>query len=376
MLDRKRIENELEYCISCIDKGLDKYRYGYFPTDAVKNKYYALPNLGWTGGFWTGLVWLAYELTGDKKYLDVANSHLLSYRERLRNDYDLNHHDLGFEYTLSSVSAYKLTGSEIALENALTAAERLLRRFEPTGKFFKPWGEMNDGAENRIIVDTYLNMPLLFWASEVSGNPKYREYAQMHLDSTVDVLVRPDGRAYHTYMMDLNYGNPIMPKVDQGYADDSMWSRGQAWVIYGLALAYSYNKDRHLMDVQGLATNKFIECLPKDDVPAWDMIFTDTRTLKDTSASAIAACGMLEMNRLEPSHPYKAAWECKVDQMLDALMREHTTRGLDLDSTAILLHGTYSVRHNLGINQSLIYGDYYYMEALVRMLKPDWIRYW
>ena len=376
MLTKNQIENEIDYCLSCIDKGLHKYKYNYFPTGHKGSVYAPLHNCGWTGGFWTGLVWLAYEMTGAEKYRQVAEQHLLSYRERLINDYDLNHHDLGFEYTLNSASAYKITGNEMARENVIEAAEKLLRRFEPVGGFFKPWGEMSDPVENRCIVDTYLNMPLLFYATELSGDPKYREYAKKHIENTIDILIRPDGRAYHTYMMDLNYGNPIMPKVDQGYADDSVWSRGQAWVVYGLALAYSYERDPKYKEVQRLATNKFIELLPRDNVPAWDMVFTDTRTLKDTSASAISICGMLEMNKICPEHCDKAIWESKADDMLEALMEHHTTRGLNLDSNAILMHGTSSVRHNMGINESLIYGDYYYLEALVRRLKPDWNRYW
>ena len=322
------------------------------------------------------MLWLAYELTGEKKYRETAETHLLGYRERLINDFELDHHDLGFEYTLSSVSAYKVTGSELGRENALIAAEKLLRRFEPVGGFIKPWGGMKDGAENRIIVDTYLNLPLLYWASLESGNPKYKEIADTHLNTTIDVLVRPDGRAYHTYMMDINYGNPIMPVVDQGYANDSVWSRGQSWVVYGLALANSYENRQKTKDVQRAATNKFIELLPSDNVPAWDMVFTDTRTLKDTSAGAIAACGMLEMNRQEPNHADAKKWAVKTDEMLLALMTDHTTRNIESDTSAILTHGTYSVRHNLGINASLIYGDYYYLEALVRRLNPDWNKYW
>lgn len=376
MITKERLENEIEFCLSCIDKGLGKYKYNYFPTENRKNKYAPLHNCGWTGGFWTGLLWLAYEMSGEKKYREVAEQHLLSYRERLVNDYDLDHHDLGFEYTLNSVSAYKITGNEFARESAIMAADALLRRFEPVGGFIKPWGAMNDPVENRCIVDTYLNLPLLFWATNETGNDKYKRVAERHLESTVDLLVRPDGRAYHTYMMDLNYGNPIMPKVDQGYADDSVWSRGQAWVILGLALAYGYNGDTHLRDVQRLATEKFIELLPKDNVPAWDMVFTDMRTLKDTSASAIAVCGMLEINKLEPDHALAGRWGEKVCEMMSALMTSHTARGLNLDSNAILIHGTSSVRHNMGVNESVIYGDYYYMEALVRMLRRDWNRYW
>lgn len=232
---------------------------------------------------------------------------------------------------------------------------------------------MDDEIENRIIVDTYLNLPLLFWASEVSGDDKYREIALAHLDTTVDILVREDGRAYHTYMMDLKYGNPIMPKVDQGYADDSVWSRGQAWVVYGLALAYGYTKDEHILEVWEKATDTFLKLLPKDNVPAWDMIFTDCRTLKDTSAGVISACGMLEMSRLRSGNEYL---EEKVLEMVKALGDEHTTKDKGIEGTAVLMHSTSSVRHNMGINECLPYGDYYYMETLYRLLNPDWNCYW
>jgi len=188
--------------------------------------------------------------------------------------------------------------------------------------------------------------------------------------------VREDGRAYHTFMMELKYGNPIEPRVDQGYANDSVWSRGQAWVIYGLALAYSYTGDEKLAAVQKKAANKFIELLPSDNIPAWDMVFTNPKILKDTSAAVIAACGMLEMNKLDKNHPDCEKWTNKVHDMLRELWENHCTNGNIDDTSAILMHGTGDVRRNSGVNESLIYGDYYYMEALVRLMKPDWVRYW
>ena len=370
------IEGLFEYCIKRVDNGLEKYRGGFFPIEGENNIYRVCSNGGWTNGFWTGMVWLAYEMTKNEKYREAALDNVNSFYGRILNDFDTNHHDMGFEYSPSCVAAYKLTGSELAKKAALMAADALCRRFEPVGRFIKPWGDMSDPVENRIIVDTYLNLPLLFWASEVSGDDKYRKTALAHLETTVDILVREDGRAYHTYMMDLKYGNPIMPKVDQGYADDSVWSRGQAWVVYGLALAYGYTKDKHILEVQKKATDVFIKRLPRDNVPAWDMVFTDCRTLKDTSAAVIAACGMLEMNRKYPENPESGVWQEKVFDMIKALGSEHTTEGKNIEGTSILMHSTSSVRHNMGINESLPYGDYYYMETLYRLLNPEWRCYW
>lgn len=380
LLTKSELEKQWEFCLSKIDMGIEKYKYGLFPRNYATNSegsgYRAMDIGGWENGFWAGMVLLAYEMTGDKKYLEVNENHIKSFYERVINNYSLNHHDIGFEYTLSCVASYKVTGNPLAREAALLAADKLCERYTPTGKFIKPWSRMDDPVEHRIIVDTYLNLPFLFWASEESGNPKYREIALNHLETTVDVLVRPDGCAYHTYMMEYKYGNPIRPKVDQGYADDSVWSRGQAWVIYGLALAYSYTNDPHLKEVQKRATEQFIKRLPADNIPAWDMVFTDTKTLKDTSAAVIATCGMLEMNKLHPDHENKNEWEEKVHDILRELDAKHTTRIEDINSNAILTHATSDVCRNYGLNVSLIYADYYYMETLVRLLKPDWKRYW
>lgn len=376
LLTKKEIEKQLDYCIEQIDKGITRYRYGYFPHTGKYSVYTTLPNAGWTSGFWTAMVLMAYEITHEEKYKEVVENHVNSFHERIINNYSTDHHDLGFEYTLSCVSAYKVLGSELAKRAALLAADKLCERYVASGRYIKPWSTMDDPIENRIIVDTYLNLPLLFWASEISENPKYKEIAKNHLDSTVDILVREDGRAYHTYRMDLKYGNPIMPVVDQGYADDSVWSRGQAWVVYGLALAYDYTKDEKLYQIQKKATNKFIELLPADNVPAWDMVFRDTRTLKDTSAGVIATCGMLEMNKLLPGHSDAERWNEKVHEMVRALIDNHLTNDENNGSSSILMHGTSSVRHNSGINESLIYGDYYYMETLMRMSNPNWKRYW
>ena len=376
LLTNQKVGEMLSYCISQIDKGLGKYRYGFFPWNSKDNVYGTIHNEGWTNGFWTAMVLMAYEITGDEKYKEVVLDHINSFRERLLNNYSVNHHDVGFEYTLSCVSAYKILGSELAKETALMAADLLCKRYVEPGGYIKPWGAMDDPIENRIIVDTYMNLPLLFWASEVSGDNKYKDIALKHLECSVDILVREDGRAYHTYMMELKCGNPIEPRVDQGYANDSVWSRGQAWVVYGLALAYSYSGDERLCEVQRKATNKFIELLPSDNIPAWDMVFTNPKVLKDTSAAVIAACGMLEMNKIKPNHSDREKWEGVVCDMLEELYRNHTTREMTKETTAILIHGTGDVRRNGEVNESLIYGDYFFMETLIRLLKPDWKRYW
>ena len=376
LLTKKEIDDALKYCISQVDKGMLKFHDGYFPRSSANGKYIGNPQGGWTEGFWTGIQWLAYELTGDEVYRKACESQVGSFEARIQNEHGLKHHDMGFLYILSCVAAYKLTGDEKAKNTALKAADILCGRFQKAGGYIKAWGNMENELENRVIVDCYMNLPLLFWASEITKNLKYREIAISHLDTTVDVLIRQDGRAYHTYRMDIKNGNPVMPVTGQGFSADSVWSRGQAWVIYGLALAYRYTKNEHYAEIQKKAVKKFFELLPSDNVPAWDMVFTDTRTLKDTSAAAIAICGLLEMNNLLGKHEDAKLWEQKAHEMLRVLIEKHTTKDSKIDTSAILMHGTGAVMAEDSSNEPMIWGDYYYMEALVRILKPDWICYW
>ena len=376
LLTKKEIEEALEYCISQVDKGMRQFHDGYFPRSSSNNCYIGGPQGGWTEGFWTGMQWLAYEMTGDEVYRKACEAQVGTFEARIQNKHGLNHHDMGFLYSLSCVAAYKLTGDEKAKNTALKSADVLYGRFQKKGGYIKAWGNMENEIENRVIVDCYLNLPLLFWASEVTNNPQYRDVAVSHLEATVDVLIRPDGRAYHTYRMDLKNGNPVMPVTGQGYSAESVWSRGQAWVIYGLALAYRYTGNEHYAEIQKKAARKFLELLPEDHVPAWDMVFTDTRTLKDTSAAVIAVCGLLEMNRLLGNHEEAHVWEQKAHEMLRVLIAEHTTKDLKIDTSAVLMHGTGAAMAENSSNEPLIFVDYFYMEALVRLLKPDWVCYW
>ena len=374
--DKQKLESKLAYCIGQIDNGVEQFGDSFFPLDvSVSGRYDCYYNRSWIPGFWSGLLLLAYEVTMDKKYLDVVRRHLDSYEIRIKNLSDVCHHDIGFCYSPSCVALYKLTGDERAKKTALAAADAECLRYKENGKYIKAWGAMDDPKENRIIIDCLLNLPLLFWAAKESGQEKYYEIALNHLHKSVDLLIRPDATTYHTYVIDFNEGVPVMPKTAQGYADDSIWARGQAWAVYGLALAYGYTRDESLVEKQIAVTNKFIDLLPPDHVPAWDMVFTDNNTLKDTSASAIAVCGMLEMNRLLQQHKNRAVWEQKICDMMSALSEGHLV-GSRPGTSAILAHGTGSVPHGQGINASQIWGDYYYMEALVRLYKPDWVQYW
>ena len=287
---------------------------------------------------------------------------------------------MGFLYSPSCVAAYKLTQSEAGKKAALLAADNLLTRFREKGQFFQAWGELDAPDNYRLIIDCLLNTPLLFWASEVTGNQKYADKARRHIATSMDYLVRDDNSTYHTYFFDCVTGKPIKGVTHQGYKDDSAWARGQAWGIYGTALAYRCTKSTKCLDMFMRTTDFFIAHLPKDSVPYWDLIFTEGDEPKDSSAAAIAVCGMLEMASYLPAE--KAAYYTQVaDKVLNSLIRNYAVKA-PKEGAGLLLHGVYAksspfnpIPENRGVDECNTWGDYFYLEALVRIQK-NWELYW
>jgi len=333
--------------------------------------YQGEPCIEWTSGFFPGMEMLAYEYTNNKEFLECAKHHAKIFRNRIDNKIYLDHHDLGFLYTPSCVSLYKVTGDEFAKETALLAADHLMARYNEKGGFIQAWGSMDETCENRLIIDCLLNIPLLFWASEVTGNNRYFDVAKTHLYTALKVSVREDNTTYHTYFFDKQNGTPLYGKTAQGFSDDSCWARGQAWAIYGTALAYKYLGDATIIDYFRRVTTEFINRLPEDYVPYWDMIFKDgSKEPRDTSSAAIAACGILEMSKYTDCTNFLEY----VEKMLHSLSEKYTSKRLT-NSNAILTDAMYS-RPKGDMPEAAIYGDYYYMEALMRKINPDWNVYW
>ena len=371
-MNREMLESTVKFCIEKVDKGMETLGKLYPESASINNVYSAIENRNWTTGFWTGMLWLAYEFTGSKKYKDLALWQVDDFYNRIENKIEVGHHDMGFLYMPSCVAAYRLTGYEKAKEAAIMAAETLVDRFQENGQFIQAWGELGTKENYRLIIDCLLNIPLLFWATKITGDKKFEEIAFAHLNTSLDVVIREDGSTFHTYYFDPKTGAPLYGKTRQGYSDDSIWTRGQAWGIYGIAIAYKYTKRLDLIEKFKKVTDVFISHLPEDDIPAWDMIFTDTKTVKDTSSSAIAVCGILEMNKhwSVPKEYLK-----KSEDMMNALYNECLTSDIK-ESNGILKHGTYSYPDDIGVDECNIWGDFYFMEALMRNLDEDWVSYW
>lgn len=374
------ITKSLDSAAAVVRTNLPKFTTKFQSSNSINGFYEPTENIEWTTGFWTGVIWLAYEHTNDEAFKKAALVQVESYLERIEKKIDVNHHDMGFLYSLSCVAAYKLTGSEQAKKAALLAADHLAERFREVGSFLQAWGNVGQASEYRLIIDCLLNLPILYWATEVTGDASYADKAEKHIRTAMKCVLRPDNSTYHTHFIDMETGEPTHGVTHQGNRNNSAWARGQAWGIYGIALSYRYLKDPSYIDLFFRVTDYFIQHLPEDLIPYWDFDFdTGSDEPRDSSASAIAVCGIYEMIKyLEPSQaaPYKEA----ADRMLKALI-DHCANIDPQVSNGLLLHGTYArdskenTCKNRGVDECNTWGDYFYMEALVRLTK-DWELYW
>lgn len=377
----------LDFCEAQVLRDLPQFT-DHFQKAYSEHGFYApIENDYWTTGFWSGEVWLAYEYVLAKGERESAAAlrrtgevHVDSFYERITKKIAVDHHDMGFLYSPSCVAAYKLTGSEKAREAAIRAADQLLTRYHPVGEFLQAWGPM-EGADNyRLIIDCLLNLPLLYWAGEETGEVRYRTIAEKHIHTAVSNVIREDASTWHTFYFDPVTGAPDHGATCQGYRDGSAWARGQAWGIYGMALAYRYTKQREYIDIFRRVTDYFLQHLPQDLVPFWDLEFTDGDDQpRDSSSASIAACGMLEMSRyLE--EPEAELYTSLAKKLLRSVYENYAVADPSV-SNGLVLHSTYSNHspyntcNHYGVDECNSWGDYFYMEALMR-LYTDWNEYW
>lgn len=370
-MKKEKAEQRMQYFISQIDKLIEDMD-GSIP-GAQSENYVYLANGGkeWTDGFWAGMLNLAYGYTRNERYKTEALKLVHIMYDRIVKKEAVNHHDMGFLYSPSCIAAYDLYGSEKALEAAILAADNLIGRFREKGEFIQAWGNIDDNPKNyRLIIDCLLNLPLLYRISEVTGKSIYQEVARKHFETAVKCVIREDYSTNHTYYFDIESGAPLKGVTCQGFSDDSMWARGQSWAIYGLALNYKYLKDDTIIEKFNGVTDAFFRQLPEDKVPYWDMIFTKGEEPRDTSAAMITVCGILEMEK----YFHNAELKEKAVEMLDSVLENHSTQKFG-NSNGLLMDSMFN--RNAGHKpECSIWGDYYAMEALYRIINPEWKSFW
>jgi unsaturated chondroitin disaccharide hydrolase len=322
----------------------------------------------WTSGFWPGQLWYIYETTHDKKILAAAEKYtqyLLPLSTSKASD-----HDLGFQIFSSYGNAFELTGKKEYKEVVLRAADTLASLFNPKVGTIQSWPHANYGGHNTII-DNMMNLELLFWASKHGGSKKLRDIAIKHAETTMQNHFRPDHTAYHVVVYNPETGQKIKGITAQGYSDESMWARGQAWAIYGFTMVYRETGDRKFLDFAHKLTRVYLDRLPKDQIPYWDFNDTDPQASRDASAAAITASALLELATFTKTSMLKREYEEKAMKMITELTNHYQSR---YENNALLLHSTGHKPAGSEIDCSIIYADYYYLQCLVRLEKLMWVK--
>ncbi|MED3965135.1 glycoside hydrolase family 88 protein [Bacillales bacterium AN1005] len=374
-LNKEWLDKEIQFVLRKIDENLDIFKTKVPPAVSKNLVYIPEENTDWTASFWIGMLYLAYEYTNDDKYLQVIKIQLESFKDRLTKNIQLETHDIGFLYSLSSVAGYEVLNDNTAKETAIKAADKLMTRYHKKAKILQAWGDLSDPEQHgRMIIDCNMNLPLLYFASKVTGDKKYYDIAANHAEQAAKYIVRADSSTYHTFYMDTETGNPLYGKTAQGYTDQSCWARGQAWGVYGFVLSYVHTGNREFLDLSERLANYFLNRLPEDAICYWDLVFTDGSEERDSSAAAIMACGLLELSKHLPiSNPYRELYENAAIKMIKSLAANYTTK--EVPSNGILQHAVYSKPDDNGVDECCIWGDYYYFEALIRTAM-SWKMYW
>lgn len=318
----------------------------------------------WCGGFWPGILWYDYEYTHDPKLKEEAEKFTASLK--FLSEIPAYDHDLGFLVFCSYGNGYRLTKDPAYKQVIINTADSLSALFNPRVGTMLSWPrnvEMFGG--HNTIMDNMINLEMLFWAAKNGGNPYLFDIAVSHADKTMKYHFRPDYTSYHVAVYDTLTGDFMKGVTHQGYADDSMWARGQAWAVYGYTVVYRETKDPRYLDFVQKVTDVYLQNLPEDYVPYWD--FNDPSipdAPRDASAACVVASALLELSGYLPAGK-GAEYKNAAVKMLATLSSGQYQCGKS--KPALLLHSTGHWPAGSEIDASIIYADYYYIEALLRL---------
>jgi unsaturated chondroitin disaccharide hydrolase len=311
------------------------------------------------------MLWLAWLDSADPVFRELAETACRGLAPRRT---DTSTHDLGFLFYPSWVTAWRLTGAEFWRDGALTAAGSVLHRYHERGRFIRAWGVLGTpDREGRAIIDTMMNLDLLMWASQQTKDRRYADIAVAHAETTARLLVRDDGSTCHVFDFDPADGTPLGQETHQGYSATSCWSRGQSWAVYGFTTMYRRTGNALFLDVARSVADFITANLPDDGVPFWDYRSPYLPyDIRDSSAGAIAACGLLDLAESSGQPRYADTARYLLDGLVRTCLTDRSPR-----AQAVLSRATMNRPKELGIEVSLPYADFYFIEALLRLLAPD-----
>ncbi len=379
-ISKEKLEQAAKSACAKLKARIERDGLGFPRNCSYDYKYPTGNNDNWECGMHTGTLLLAYQLTGDDFFKEAAQRQLPTFTERFEKKVYINSHDAGFVYIPSCVAAYKLLGREDMKKTAIDMANYYYDHcFSHEGGFIiRNNQRARDGEieSYRTMMDSMMNAPLLFWASLVTGDSKYADAALRHVKTTADHLIRPDSSSFHHYQFDLKTHAPLHGVTLQGRADDSTWSRGHAWGIYGFPIAYSYRPEPFIKEVHHDIACFMLNHLPEDSIPYWDYDFVSGDEPRDSSAGVISACGFLEMaGMLDDTDPDKRIFENAAAILTEAVI-DRCTGDIGREYDGLICHVTHAKPQGEAIDECAVYGDYFYLEVLARYLVPDFKKYW
>ena len=322
----------------------------------------------WCNGFFGGMMSLMYHETKEERYINIVRGIEEKLDTCFSNFYGL-HHDVGFMWLPTAVADYRLTGNLVSKTRGLHAASLLAGRFNPVGNFIRAWNDpkpKDSSNKGWAIIDCLLNIPLLYWASEETNDPRFRQIAMLHADTARKYFVRPDGSVRHIVEFNPETGEMIKDYAGQGYALGSSWTRGQAWGLYGFVMSYIHTKKQEYLDTAKQIAHYFISNIPEDGLILADFRQPKEPVWYDDSAAAIAASGLLELSK-QCNSVDAEIYEIAALKLLIALDQNHCDYTKDNDGIVQNCSVAYYGEHEI----NLIYADYFFLEAILKLKVTD-----
>lgn len=320
----------------------------------------------WTNGFWPGILWQMFQATGLSEYSDLAER-IEDRMDDALNGFEGLYHDVGFMYLLSAVADYRITGNEKSKIRGLHAATILAGRYNPTGQYIRAWNQPSwtrEDVSGWLIIDSMMNLPLLYWAGEETGDPRFSDIASRHADTVMKYCLRKDGSSNHIIVLDSATGEFVDNPRGQGYASGSAWSRGQAWALYGFALSYRYTgKTEYLNAAKQCAHYCISNMALKEWIPLVDFRAPRDPERYDSTAGVTMVAGLLELAMHVDEYEQLLYQESAI-KILKACEKKYCNWNGDEDG---ILRGGTVLYHGHQNDVPIIYGDYFFIESIMRL---------
>ena len=321
----------------------------------------------WTNGFWGGMMWQMYALTGKELYKEIAEDNERKLDACLMDINRLDH-DNGFRWLPTAVADYRMTKNPASRNRGLLAAGNLAGRFNNRGNFIRAWNDWGpDDHRGWAIIDCMMNLPLLYWASEESKDPRFRQIAMLHADTVMEHFIRPDGSVFHIVEFDPESGKMVRSHGGQGFGEGSSWTRGQGWALYGFANSYAHTGKQEYLDTARKVAAYCVPHIPESGIIPVDFRQPEDVKWEDSCGACVIAGGLLELAKFLP----EAEWEALAEPAFRILKAIADTRADWTGDCDAIVQGCSAAYHADRHHFTMVYADYYFLEALYKLAGAD-----